>query len=127
VVGDFNGRIDAWRMADVDRSPSTPAASGRAWHGPDHDAWSTSLSQQQYQAGVSRIRNDIRNGQVYQVNLCRVMSAPLAADGAGPDAVALSERLAVGNPARFASRVMIPTTADAPGAWIVSASPELYL
>jgi para-aminobenzoate synthetase component 1 len=31
------------------------------------------------------------------------------------------------NPARHASRIVIPATAEMPGAWIVSASPELYL
>lgn len=127
VVGDFDGRIDAWRMADVDRSPSPPPPTGRVWQGPRPDSWATSLSREQYMAGVDNIRRDIRHGEVYQVNLCRVLSAPLAADGSGPDAVALSERLAVGNPARFASRIVIPQRADAPGTWIVSASPELYL
>lgn len=127
VVGDFDGRIDAWRMAHVEKTPSPPPPTGRAWHGPQASAWVTSLNQSEYQAGVERIRRDIRDGQVYQVNLCRVLSAPLAADGGGPDAVALSERLAVGNPARFASRIVISQRDDAPGAWIVSASPELYL
>ena len=127
VVGDFDGRIDAWRMADVDRAASDEPPTGRTWHGPHSYAWRTSLSQEQYQAGVNSIREDIRNGEVYQANLCRMLSASLPADGAGPDAVALSERLAVGNPARFASRIVIPKRADAPGTWIVSASPELYL
>jgi para-aminobenzoate synthetase component 1 len=46
---------------------------------------------------------------------------------AGPDAVALSEVLARGNPARYAARIVIPRTAASPGTWVVSASPELYL
>ncbi len=80
--------------------------------------------------GVEAIRADIREGEVYQVNLCRVLSAPLRAGATAPDAVALSERLAVGNPARYASRIVIPAgagSASAPATWIVSASPELYL
>ncbi len=133
VVGDFDGRIDAWRMGEVDRvdaggveaSPAPP--SGREWQGPAADAWTTSLSRDAYMGGVSRIREDIRNGTVYQVNLCRVLSAPLSAGPEGPDAVALSERLAIGNPARYASRIVIPAGDAHPGAWIVSASPELYL
>lgn len=127
VVGNFDGGIDAWRMADVDRSARETPATGRVWRGPSSESWSTSLDREQYLTGVSNIRRDIREGLVYQVNLCRVMSAPLPAEGVGPDAVALSERLERGNPARFASRIVIPGTADAPGAWIVSASPELYL
>lgn len=127
VVGDFDGRIDAWRMHHVDRSPAAAPTQTRAWEGPDPSLWTTSLSREQYIEAVERIRGDIREGIVYQANLCRVLSAPLPADGNGPDAVALSERLAVGNPARFASRIVIPQSADAPGTWIVSASPELYL
>ncbi len=35
--------------------------------------------------------------------------------------------MAVGNPARYASRIVIPPAEGRPGAWIVSASPELFL
>ncbi|MFW2514373.1 chorismate-binding protein [Demequina sp. SO4-13] len=133
VVGDFDGRIDAWRMGEVDYAdavggetrPAPP--SGRAWSGPPADAWETSLDRSAYMRGVAHIREDIRNGSVYQVNLCRVLSAPLPAGPDGPDAVALSERLAIGNPARHASRIAIPPSGSYPGTWIVSASPELYL
>lgn len=128
VVGDFDGRVDAWRMEHVERGAVAPARTGRGWSGPHPDAWTSSLSHEQYLAGVERIRNDIREGEVYQVNLCRMLTAPVAARGGAPDAIALSERLAVGNPARYASRIVIPPgPGDDPGAWIVSASPELYL
>lgn len=133
VVGDFDGRIDAWRMDEVEIAEtgegSAPAAppSGREWHGPPADAWESSLGRDDYIGGVSRIRADIREGAVYQVNLCRVLSATLAGGREGPDAVALSERLAIGNPARYASRIVIPASPAHPGTWIVSASPELYL
>lgn len=129
VVGTFEGRLDAWRFADVERVPEVRESSAESpqWRGPHRDEWASSLSQQQYEDGVRRIRDDIRDGDVYQANLCRVLSAPLAADGAGPDARALSQRLARGNPARYASRIVVPADGDVPGAWIVSASPELYL
>ncbi len=130
VVGDFDGRVDAWRMEDVERTPGAPARTGRTWRGPAADGWVSSLSRDQYVAGVERIRHDIREGEVYQVNLCRMLEAPLNAEAPGPDAVALSEKLAAGNPARYASRIVIPAgvpRASAPGTWIVSASPELYL
>lgn len=148
VVGEFDGPVRAWRMAEVERTapvPEPPDAS-RVWRGPAPDAWETSLDRAAYVAGVGRIRDDIREGTVYQANLCRVMSAPLPAqagtspdDGAGapphatapdavaPDAVALSQLLAVGNPARYAARITLPAVGDAPPVWIVSASPELYL
>ncbi|WP_084130492.1 chorismate-binding protein [Demequina sp. NBRC 110055] len=127
LVGTFEGRISAWRMGDVTWSDAAPEPTGRAWFGPAADAWVTSLDEVAYRSAVERIRGDIREGEVYQANLCRVLATPMPAGPDGPDAVALSERLALGNPARFASRITIPWSADAPGAWVVSASPELYL
>lgn len=129
VVATFEGRIDAWRFANVERGPSErePLELARPWHGPASSAWNTSLDEAQYLAGVDAIRSDIREGDVYQVNLCRVMSASLPAAKPGPDAVALSHVLSRGNPARHAARIVIPESASMPGAWIVSASPELYL
>ena len=142
VVGEFGGPVRAWRMADVERTAPVPETSdpSRAWLGPAPDAWESSLDRAAYVAGVGRIRDDIREGTVYQVNLCRVMSAPLPARAAGattgpdaqpdamvPDAIALSQLLAVGNPARYAARITLPAVGDAPPVWVVSASPELYL
>ncbi len=57
----------------------------------------------------------------------RALGPTARPDAALPDAVALSQLLAVGNPARYAARVTIPAVGDAPPVWIVSASPELYL
>ncbi|WP_062078944.1 chorismate-binding protein [Demequina globuliformis] len=127
VVGAFEGRVEAWRMADVQWGKSRRDAAPRTWQGPDPASWRTSLSRDQYMAGVRRIRQDIRDGDVYQVNLCRVLSAPLPGGDRGPDAAALGHRLAQGNPARYGASVEIPPTADHPGMWVVSASPELYL
>ncbi|WP_062385907.1 chorismate-binding protein [Demequina iriomotensis] len=130
VVATFEGRMDAWRMARVERDDARPEqapAPAREWAGPDASSWRTSLDEAGYRAGVERIRDDIREGEVYQVNLCRMLEAPLPAPEPGPDAVALAHRLATGNPARFASRIVIPRTEAWQGAWVVSASPELYL
>ncbi|MDN4482096.1 chorismate-binding protein [Demequina lignilytica] len=129
VVATFEGRLDAWRMARVERQDDAvpEPAPGRDWAGPPAESWETSLDADAYAAGVEAIRSDIRDGEVYQVNLCRMLSAPLPAPRPGPDAVALAHRLATGNPARFASRIVIPAADDRPGAWVVSASPELYL
>lgn len=129
VVGTFEGKVDAWRFATVERTEAVrePLLEGRAWNGPAPDAWVTSLDREGYIAGVEAIRSDIREGEVYQANLCRVLSAPLAAAPPGPDAVALSQLLAKGNPARYAARIVIPQSETMPGTWVVSASPELYL
>ena len=55
-------------------------------------AWETSLDEAQYTAGVQAIKDHILEGDVYQVNLCRVLSAPMASAPPGPDAVALPPR-----------------------------------
>ncbi len=128
LVGTFEGRLDAWRFEDVSWHGAAPEIpTGRRWEGPAQSSWQSSLTEAQYVAGVERIRDDIREGDVYQVNLCRVLSAPLPAGNGGPDAVALSRRLATGNPARYAARVVVPEQDGTPGTWVVSASPERYL
>ncbi len=129
VVGSFEGRIDAWRFADAEHvvPRAEPVAPGRSWRGPAAGEWTTSLDRHAYVKGVEAIRREIRDGEAYQVNLCRVLAAHLPAPSPGPDAVALSERLARGNPARYAARIVIPASPAMPGAWIVSASPESYL
>lgn len=131
VVAEFDGSQRAWRFAEVEYEADGPVThehgEQREWSGPPADAWRTSMDRDEYVAGVGNIRNAIRDGDVYQVNLCRVMTADLRAPAPGPDAVALSHTLATGNPARFASRIVIPPIGDDAGIWVVSASPELYL
>lgn len=129
VVGEFEGTVRAWRFDEV--RPTAPGATARPprdpWTGPPADAWSSSLDRARYEEGVRTIRTRIRAGDVYQVNLCRVLRADLPASLRGPDALGLGHRLAAGNPAPYQGGVQVaPTRAD-PGVWLVSASPELYL
>jgi para-aminobenzoate synthetase component 1 len=82
------------------------------------DAWRSDLDQAGYLARVGAIKRSIEAGDVYQVNLCRRMSAPLAV---GADPAALAALLAAGNPAPHAAVLC------AEGEWLVPASPELFL
>ena len=129
VVGAFEGRVDAWRFEHVERAPMSrePRDPGREWAGPRQAAWSTSMGRGEYMRGVETIRSEIRAGDVYQVNLCRILEAKMTAVAPGPDAIALSHVLVHGNPARHAARIVIPESSTMPGCWVVSASPELYL
>jgi len=143
LVGEFEGRVAAWRFATARRVPARPAAGGATgpasdedpgsaggrWRGPDPDAWSTSLDRAAYVAAVARVRAAVRAGTVYQANLCRVLAAPLpvGADGSEPDARALGARLAAGNPAPYAGGVHLPAGGALAPVWVVSASPELFL
>ncbi|MBB2915049.1 para-aminobenzoate synthetase component 1 [Streptosporangium becharense] len=118
VVADYEGKVTCARFGDVRRAP-LPAPRG-PWRGPHRSAWRSSLDRDAYEDGVRRIRAYIERGDVYQANLCRVLSAPLP-EGTEPDPRALAARLAEGNPAPYAATVSLP------GLGVVSASPELYL
>ncbi len=138
VVAEFDGPWRAWRFADVVRAPGPVAApAAEPWQGPA-GPWETSLDRAAYLAGVQRVRELIRAGEVYQVNLCRVLSArldPAATRGAGgagtrwgePDAAALAARLLSGNPAPYAGGVHVPLASGLRPVWTVTASPELFL
>ncbi len=88
------------------------------WTGPATDAWTSSLDREGFCKGVVDIREAIAAGDVYEVNLCRVLSAPMPTDA---DVVALGAALAAGNPAPHAAVVRLP------GVELASASPELFL
>jgi len=123
VVGTFEGRWTCIRFAEVAPEPATAATGGgheAPWTPMPAGAWRSSLEADAYRAAVVTIRDLIAAGEVYQVNLCRVLAAPVAPD---TDLDALAVRLARGNPAPFAARIHVP---DA-GLDLVCASPELYL
>lgn len=168
VVGEFEGTVRAWRFAEVDRDPRPDAAPtpgpiaspagptpdpgdppgpddrSAPWRGPDPAAWTSSMSEPAYRAAVEDVRRRIRAGDVYQANLCRVLSAPFPAAGppgpgphpsaaagppgpARPSAAALATVLAAGNPAPFGGYLDVPAAAGLDPVWVVSASPELFL
>lgn len=105
LVGDFEGPVAAWRFrtAAPDDEPAPDGPHGGGWRGPDAGAWTTSLDEPAYVAAVAAVREAVREGDVYQANLCRVLSAPLPVrEGREPDARALGARLAAGNPAPYA-------------------------
>ncbi|MEU2446197.1 chorismate-binding protein [Streptomyces althioticus] len=119
VAADFEGRLTCARFRDVRTEPVPPPASG-AWRGPAAGDWTSSLDRAAYTAGVCRIREHIAAGDVYQANLCRVLSAPVDPDA---DVDALTALLARGNPAPYAGTMRLPRH----GVEIATASPELFL
>jgi para-aminobenzoate synthetase component 1 len=122
VVLPFTGTPVCARFADVRPAVAWP---GRPWAGPDPGSWTTSLDRLAFRAGVEAIRERIRAGDVYQVNLTRRLSAPLPAPPPGTtnDIAALGAALAVGNPAPFSAVVRLPDH----GVHVASASPERFL
>ncbi|MDB1088957.1 chorismate-binding protein [Streptomyces sp. ACA25] len=122
VAADYGGALVCARFGRV--RPAPPPPPGR-WRGPDPDRWTSSLDRAGYLAGVRRIRAHIAAGEVYQANLCRVLTAPLPAPepGGTADIDALTGELARGNPAPYAGTIRLPSH----GVEIATASPELYL
>lgn len=135
VVADFDGparggRARAWRFASrVDPAELGPdTGDAAAWAGPSPAGWTSSMDRATYEAAVAHVRAEVRDGEVYQANVCRVLSAPLAGPGGGePDAEALARRLARGNPAPYAGVLHVPAESGVDPVWVVTASPELYL
>ncbi|GAA4832731.1 chorismate-binding protein [Luteimicrobium xylanilyticum] len=127
VVVPFEGGGRAWRFREAGTRPA-PDDGVPAWVGPAPDAWRTSLGGGAYRDAVRAVRAEIRAGEVYQVNVCRVLEAPLGA-GAGdePDAQALADVLGTGNPAPYGGYVHVPAGCGMDPVWVVTASPELFL
>jgi para-aminobenzoate synthetase component 1 len=90
----------------------------RPWQPPDR--WTSSLDQSGYEAAVAEVRERIAAGDVYQANICRLLSAPLPQP---PDLQSLGAALARGNPAPYAAIVNAPEA----GVTVACASPELFL
>ena len=117
VVVDFEGSVTCARFASARDAVPWP---GPAWRGPQRDSWKGSLDESAFKKGVQTIREAIACGDVYQVNLCRVLSAPAPPDA---DVAALGATLAEGNPAPFAAVIRLPEH----GVEVASASPERFL
>src|SRR2546422_410282 len=115
VTVSFEGVIRCLRFATSQPIGTWWATAGR-WQPPDE--WTSSLDQPTYEAAVAEVRERIAAGDVYQANICRVLSAPMPQP---PDLHALGAALARGNPAPYAAVVAAP----AAGVAVACASPEL--
>jgi para-aminobenzoate synthetase component 1 len=111
VVNTFEGKWICARFATVIDSP-LPLGQ---WQGITN-TWRSSQSQHTYEDNVRLIKGKIAEGDIYQVNLCRVLTA----DSDQP-LLGLANQLQAANPAPFASYLKLP------GIEIASASPELFL
>ncbi|GAA0625606.1 chorismate-binding protein [Sporichthya brevicatena] len=118
VLATFEGRITCARFSDVRPGAPEPGP----WVGPRREGWTSSLDEPAYTAAVDAIRARIATGEVYQANLCRIVSAPLP-DPARADVTGLAARLASGNPAPHAGLLRLP----AHDVHVAGASPELFL
>ncbi|PJJ74130.1 para-aminobenzoate synthetase component 1 [Sediminihabitans luteus] len=126
------GRIRAWRFTGdaggTPRGGREVADVVRPWVGPEAASWVSSTDRAGYEDAVRAVRGHVQEGDVYQVNVCRVMSAPLPRrEGREPDALALAHVLAAGNPAPYEGVLHVPAGLGVDPVWVVTASPELFL
>ena len=120
---DGDGRGLARRLDDVHvrlttpvRPPDDPAAAGPL-------TFRSGLDRAAYQAGVTRIREDIERGEIYQANLTRRLEAPFDGDPWG-----LYRRLRTGDPSLFSAYLDLgPGPLTGRPRALLSASPEPFL
>jgi para-aminobenzoate synthetase component 1 len=129
VTQTFEGDFQAFRFSGLeplDLNKLAELGHDLSHEAVDEQSWTSSMSMPQYVDAVEGIRQDIARGWVYQANLCRVLSAPLAND---LNVVALWKLLSEHNPAPYLSALQVPASLSglATDVRIVSASPELFL
>ena len=109
----FEGQWTCAKFADVTQSNFISAGSEFVTNN-----FSSSMSKAEYISYVSRIQEDISNGEVYQANACRILSATIPSNFS---LAPLFSSILQNNPAPYASYLRIP------GLEMASASPELFL
>jgi para-aminobenzoate synthetase component 1 len=116
IVGTFEGEWTLGRFGHV-RAGVLPLTT-RPWVPISPISWTSTLSQLEYESAVEFVREQIAEGNVYQANICRVLSAPISTDH---DLLALAHLINAGNPAPHSAFLRLPDLE------IVCASPELFL
>jgi len=101
-------------------APGPPEDVAGEWTGPT--GWDSSMDRDAYVDAVEEVRDRIAAGDVYQANVCRVLSAMLP-DPARSDIGGLHALLEGGNPAPYAGMLRLPDQ----GVHVATASPELFL
>jgi para-aminobenzoate synthetase component 1 len=109
----FEGKWTCAKFADVKQSDFTSDGSEFVTSN-----FSSSMSKAEYVSYVSNIQEDISNGEVYQANACRILSATISSDFS---LAPLFASILQNNPAPYSSYLRIP------GLEMASASPELFL
>ena len=119
VVLTYEGELTAARFADVAERGPLP---GGCWPGVPEASWQTSHGRGRVRRrGAGDPGRRSPPGDVYQANLCRVLSAPLP--DAAPTWPAWPACWPRGNPAPYAGFLRLPDH----GVHVATASPELFL
>lgn len=121
VVVPYSGEPVFARFANWRAAPADSAVQSR-WTGPATSSWRSSMSRDEYMAGVEAVRDHIAKGDVYQANVCRVMSAPLRSQEES-DIAALHALLSAGHDSPYGGMIKVPSH----DVHVATASPELFL
>lgn len=112
VIGTYEGQ---WRFARFRERRPAPLPPVLQWSGVS--GWQSSLSESEFCERVEVLRERIAAGEIYQTNLCRILSAPTSNDSL----LGLAHKVQSGNPAPFFAWFELPDLS------LVCASPERYL
>lgn len=118
LVATYEGGFTAARFRHW--RPGPPSAVAGRWQGPALDAWRSSLTRPAYESAVESVKVRIGQGDVYQANVCRILSAE-PPDPSRSDLGGLHALLAARNPAPYEGFVRLP------GLQVATATPELFL
>ncbi len=113
ISGSFEGRWTLARFNETRRENFSNNGDGF-----EVGDWKSSFTKEEFVEYVERIREHISKGDVYQVNACRILSAPILSGG---DLSCLLEQILLHNPAPFAGYLSLPNLE------IISASPERFI
>ena len=116
VIGTFENEWTLARFATVVDAPFPDEKT--EWSAIRTETWKSSLDQDAYCQYVSKIRDHIADGDVYQVNACRILSAQ---NHLNKNLNPLMGKILRENPAPFASYLKLPSIE------IASASPERFI
>lgn len=119
VIITYEGQRTFARFSEIRRNAKEKFlayAHSHTWNAPT-GSWLSSLPKDQYVSAVDRVRDSIAAGDVYQINLCRILE--MSSDASS--LIGLIPRLTVGNPAPYLTSIELPEIS------IASASPELLL
>ena len=107
VVATYEGAFTCARFENV--RPAPTAVPTGPWRGPSPDAWRSSLDEAAYVRAVETIRAHVAAGDVYQANVCRVLTAELP-DPARVDVLGLAASARRGQPVAARRRRPAPGT-----------------
>lgn len=116
VIGTFENHWTIAKFSKVIDAPLPKAL--HKWKPIEKSRWRSSLTKDEYCAYVLKIKENIEDGEVYQVNACRTLSAE---NSENSNLLSLANTISVGNPSPFASYISLP------GLEIASASPERFI